>query len=573
MSNTRRAQPGGPLQQGKFSSSQEFNRGLVANLVAGRCSLVDNPADRELIWFIQYLSHQDGGLAAVANNLLAQFSDRLGSASMNASGKSEAQNFTADEIREIRLEMPSQLRQRFPLRGETRTDRLELAGKPGRLKRRAEIDHALQVGRTNFFQSASDGMDSFEAMMTGRREEQEKQDQEEAKKHPSYYPFSMLHELCRLVAVEGIEARPDREPAIPNLERELAELCLDPAWDLANGGPWYFVALLDCLRKYQTEWIEARRLRGVVTDLGRLVEETLDYTLASRRMTLIDGLARTGKTFSAKAWCEQNPGRVRYVEVPSTSDEIGFFRAIARALGVSISLASKAQQLRLRIEETLQAGQLGLVLDEAHYIWPNQIDSRSPLPSRVNWIMTALVNKGVPVCLITTPQFLKNQRALEARTRWTSEQFIGRIGHYQKLPDSLAPADLAKVATALLPEGDEKSIEALVLYAQGSAKYLAGIESVVCRARYLARMQNRVEVIFNDVKNAIKESVIPSDSALAFALAKPEKLQRRGRPAAPMQPVENFEANPGSLSPVPRSAQISIDRARHREHITEFSVA
>ena len=51
--------------------------------------------------------------------------------------------------------------------------------------------------------------------------------------------------------------------------------------------------------------------------------------------------------------------------------------------------------------------------------------------------MTALTNNGVPVALITTPQFMRSQKEIELRTCWTGEQFTGRIFHYQKLSDSL----------------------------------------------------------------------------------------------------------------------------------------
>jgi hypothetical protein len=122
---------------------------------------------------------------------------------------------------------------------------------------------------------------------------------------------------------------------------------------------------------------------------------------------------------------------------------------------------------------------------------------------------------------------MRAQKKLESRSCWTSEQFIGRIGHYEKLPDSLAKADLEKVAKSLLPEGDSKTMELLVCYAQGSAKYLAGIESAVRRGRYLATRGGRGRVGFADIKRAIQESVIPSDSALAQALSEPAKHGRR----------------------------------------------
>jgi hypothetical protein len=55
-------------------------------------------------------------------------------------------------------------------------------------------------------------------------------------------------------------------------------------------------------------------------------------------------------------------------------------------------------------------------------------------------------------------------------------------------------------------------------YAEASAKYLAGIDYAVRRARYLAAKENRSMVSFTDIKLAIQENVIPSDSALTQTL-------------------------------------------------------
>jgi hypothetical protein len=57
--------------------------------------------------------------------------------------------------------------------------------------------------------------------------------------------------------------------------------------------------------------------------------------------------------------------------------------------------------------------------------------------------------------------------------------------------------------------------------------YLAGIESAVRRARYLARKEGRERVTCADIRHAIKDGVIPSDSALAQALAEPIKAGRK----------------------------------------------
>jgi len=65
------------------------------------------------------------------------------------------------------------------------------------------------------------------------------------------------------------------------------------------------------------------------------------------------------------------------------------------------------------------------------------------------------------------------------------------------------------------------------MYAQASAKYLAGIDATVRRARFLATKQDREKVGFNDIKCAIQEGVIPSDSAFTQALGKPNQIHAR----------------------------------------------
>jgi hypothetical protein len=494
MSSTRTAKPGAPFRQERYASSPEFKRGLLANLVAARCGLLDSAEDRKLIWFIQFLSHQEGGLKALCNELLTRYGDRIGTASMHKFGTRAGQVYNAEQVRAIREGMPIDSRRGFMLRGDF--DLLAvLSAKEDR--------HSREFVEEN------------EGYLGGNIERRATRAQE----NPTSYPAADFLSECRTNA-EGFD---DEHPG---LDDWLGRLCLDPELPVENGQPWYFPELVSCLRRYQADWVKARQSSSVVTEIGRRIEETLDYALESKCMVLIDGLARIGKTFSAKAWCAKHPGAARYVQVPSTNDDIGFYRAIAKAVGVSINLNSKAQELRQRIEEALQSGHLAVVFDEAHYLWPNTA-YRDALPGRINWIMTALVNQGVSVALVTTPQFMRAQKKLESRSCWTSEQFIGRIGHYEKLPDSLAKADLEKVAKSLLPEGDSKTMELLVCYAQGSAKYLAGIESAVRRGRYLATRGGRGRVGFADIKRAIQESVIPSDSALAQALSEPAKHGRR----------------------------------------------
>jgi hypothetical protein len=525
MSNTRRQSTNGPIRQERYASSPEFERGLAATLVAKRCTVLDRAEDRELVWFIQLLSHQEGGLKRFAAELCAQFAERVATPAMQRLGAKPGQVYNAKQVEQVRAELPGGELD-FLLQGET--DLAALVSVPD---------------------EPSDPVARYAGEWKSDRKSALSSIEQAAATRPSSYEASQFVARCRTAAAE-------------NLERYLCDLCLDPALAVSDGSPWYFPKLVSTLREYQADWIEQRRASVVVTAIGQQVYDALEYARATRRMVLVDGNARIGKTFAVKAWCEQNPGRARYVQVPSTNDELGFFRAIATALGMSCGQSWKAVQLRSRIEDVLQTGQLTIVFDEAHYAFPSS-SCRTTIPGRINWMMTALINYGVGVALVTTPQFIKTQKVIEQRTSWTSEQLTGRIGHYEKLADTLSDADLESVAKSLLPTGDARCIKALVLYAKSSAKYLAGIETAVARAKFIASRNQRAQVTFADVKQTI-ENVIPSDRALAEALAVSTK-PRRGQGFKPAAlPLQSQFRAPETPSQPPARREISPDCQRNR---------
>ncbi len=76
---------------------------------------------------------------------------------------------------------------------------------------------------------------------------------------------------------------------------------------------WYFPALVESLAELHE--IRAKAAASApVTEIGAKIAETMEYALEERGLVVIDGLARTGKTFAVKAWCDQNPGQARYVQ-------------------------------------------------------------------------------------------------------------------------------------------------------------------------------------------------------------------------------------------------------------------
>jgi histone H3/H4 len=279
---------------------------------------------------------------------------------------------------------------------------------------------------------------------------------------------------------------------------------------------------------------DEQRSKLVVTAIGKKVHRCLDMAQKTRSLVVVNGVARIGKSFSARTWCEQRPGVARFVEVPPSNDDIGFFRAIARGLGLGNFLNYKAAEIRERVESVLITGQLLLVLDEAHRCWP-QRNPRYGFPSRIEWIMS-MVNKNVPICTLTTPQFFSHQQRSES-TGWASEQFTGRITHHEQLATELSQADLETVARNVMPEAGDLDIAALVAYARSSAKYLAAIDSIAKSSRYLAEENGRAEVRRADIQQAMREGVIPSDRSLASALKATEPKRRKPSLTLPQSPI------------------------------------
>ena len=152
----------------------------------------------------------------------------------------------------------------------------------------------------------------------------------------------------------------------------------------------------------------------------------------------------------------------------------------------------------------------------------------------------SMVNKRVPFCLISTPQFLERQIAWERSASWNSAQFLGRLGLSKRLPVDLSVEDLMAVGSSILPEVESKTLRVLAAYARQSARYLAAIDSVADRARYVASCDGRQTVTTEDVRTAMREGVIPSDSALVRTLEQGKKIKGNGN----IQPAPALEPEP-----------------------------
>ena len=79
------AQDNSPLSQERYMSSPEYAelRGVSGTAVAPRAAILDDPAMRRLLWFLQAKSLEPGGLKQVARKILEQNPDRIGTPSMH----------------------------------------------------------------------------------------------------------------------------------------------------------------------------------------------------------------------------------------------------------------------------------------------------------------------------------------------------------------------------------------------------------------------------------------------------------------------------------------------------------
>lgn len=306
-------------------------------------------------------------------------------------------------------------------------------------------------------------------------------------------------------------------------ERWLAGLCLDPGTNLD------LEVALPKVKRLMADYTKQKTDGIAVTQIVSAINEALDYCSQSKGVVMISGRSRSGKTVASRIWVDQHPGRARFCEVPSSPDDLSFFTALARALGITIESNAKRKNLQPRIEAALKGGDLVLVLDEMMNSWPSHNYRQHSRPARISWIME-MINSGVSVAMLVTPLFFANQQDYLEKSRWQDAQFYGRIERYISLPDTLPISDLEKVARAWLPHGNQRSIEALADYANLSQKYLAAIEHTVKHALNLAKKDGRDKPAWPDIHRAMMTAgVMPSDTALAAAIE--SAAARRKAPA------------------------------------------
>jgi hypothetical protein len=286
-----------------------------------------------------------------------------------------------------------------------------------------------------------------------------------------------------------------------DLPQRLRDFCLNPKLDITKGVK-YFEDLVNALVALRVRAGVQARSRLAETEITKKIFDTLDFWGSRRRMILIEGVAGIGRTESVKAWADSQGGLVRYVEVPSSSDDRSFFSAIARSLGVARGTSMKAQEIKVRIEEMLATSEVMLAFDEAQYLWGQSYRPRKT-PDRLLWVKTVF-DAGTPIALVAHTDFSKWQALFVKQTLWTDEQFERRLNRRIALPPEHSSDDMLKIARAHFQDGDRKCWNLLAAYALGTEKKQAsGIVEALESARYRAEQDGRTRVEFTDIEAAL----------------------------------------------------------------------
>ncbi len=324
----------------------------------------------------------------------------------------------------------------------------------------------------------------------------------------------------------------------------LSRMCLDPNCEFEHF--LGFKDLRTALRACKGQIERAHMTAVAETSVNTLVREGLDFCLSQRGIVLMEGTYRSGKSFGAQGWCLERPGRARYVSLGAYTDETSFFRLIGRSVGSAIGLKRKAQEIRHRLDEALSNRDLMLVIDECDYLLPASARPQMA-PSRLNYLMADLDNRGVAVALIGSRNFSRTLTNLERKLpNYGAEQFYGRLRLRQQLPGALTESDLFAVAALVLPEANEPTRMLLVGHALTAKGRIAALEHTAKRARFFAEIKRR-PLTFADVERAIEES-------------SPQTLSRSKAPAPIAIAVGSGRPLRGPVAEAPRSRGASSPR-------------
>jgi hypothetical protein len=468
----------------------------------------DQPRLVELMWFLQSRSMMPGGLGKFSIDLIEQHANRIGPASLL---KTNPARLTPAQCLEIWNEIP--------------------------FGNREDIVPEKAYRIASLHQCSDDLFTVFP---------------EEEKKHQAAVRKLSRQQFSQAAA----------RAARAHLCQYLASLCTDiqrpgvirdvVAAHAFNRPPWFFEDIIPTLFAAMDAHAKTASQNIAMTEVALKVFDGLDYAWSEKSLSQITGDSRFGKTEAVKTWCEMYPGRARLVSTPFSNVAADLYRSVADAIGIEHDYKTNPRKLRELVEFTVKHSGLMFVFDESHFLFPTSF-SQNTVPMRLNWLRTQMVDRKVPVALVSTPQAYNHALAKFTKaTSYNITQWSGRIVRQVRLPAELAFSDLLAIAKLKCPELHRDLQELIAAKALQSENYIMSVEAIGKLARHIAHRDGHRSIRLEDVTLAAAE-VIPTWAMVQATPVKsaPDKVAphqrqnpvavKRGRAITPAAPPAALE--------------------------------
>jgi hypothetical protein len=192
-----------------------------------------------------------------------------------------------------------------------------------------------------------------------------------------------------------------------------------------------------------------------------------------------------------------------------------------------------------------------LVVDEAHFVF-NQSRRMYSRPELVDWIDTAICNQGVPIALVTTPQFIVCMTRAADQVEWNYRQFRRRVKRWEKLPAANSEEDIKAVARNVFRKADARTISKIAGYALLSKRDLSAVGDVASEVRAMLGTDDLSGATLDHVHRAIYDYLLPSDKTFLEGMAAARNTGRKSRPkplaVLPEDVGPEFESAPAPVN-------------------------
>lgn len=430
----------------------------------GAAAAFMTPEMRRLAWFLQWQSHQPGGLKVFAHDLInANLRTRLGSPTMHRIGITPATVYSGDAFEDVCRELDY-----FP------------SGNAAVLTR--ELDACLLI----------------DSWVPSEREQEESRRllrPENRKASAAKFLLRARERACALAA-------------------HLRAVCIDGqlSWEVP-----YLRDLPGAIAEAMKRYTDRAETLAASTKNARIVHDGMEFAGIAGGLVVIFGPERIGKSKSAEQFAVANPDKCRLISLSAGTTDRLFYGEIATALYCDREGRDTAG-LREVIRDTVASRSLMLIFDEAHCLFGT---SAKASIKRIEYIRTEFVNRGIPVVLIVTPQFAHRLQGLERSSDFNLRQLRGRVTRWVAMDRKISVTDLERVARFHVPEIDAESLEIVTTAALATELPLAALHNTIQEARVLAAKTSASSLNLDIFKAATNHSLWTS-SCLAATIPAPE---------------------------------------------------